>query len=84
MKTDTQNAPQNLEAEKSILGSCLQFPDIVPEVISRLRTGEHFYLPTDRRFSRQSSSWLGAIYRQTLRRLGSFFLKTKAGSLHRH
>ena len=48
MKADKQNAPQNLEAEKSILGACLQFPEIVPEVISRLRTPEHFYLRTHR------------------------------------
>ena len=49
MATDSPNAPQNLEAEKSILGACLQFPEIVPEVISRLHSPDHFWLPTHKK-----------------------------------
>ena len=48
MNADTQITPQNLEAEKSILGACLQFPEVVPEVISRVPTPEHFWVPTHR------------------------------------
>ena len=41
--------PTYASAEKSILGACLQFPEIVPEVISRLHSPDHFWLPTHRK-----------------------------------
>jgi replicative DNA helicase len=44
-KADTAPAPQNIEAERSILGTCLVFPETVAEVTCELRA-EDFYLPT--------------------------------------
>jgi replicative DNA helicase len=74
-------APQNIEAEKSILGACLQFPDVVPEAISRLRIPDHFYLPTHRAVFAAIIELSNRNLPPDLRRLASFFLKMKAGSL---